>query len=240
MRRFTIVLLTLVVLPLAALSQAAKPAEQTQPDPARILVLGDSMMIWHAVTGRSVGDQLARALGEPVIQRAIGGARIRYGLPLSGALGMSIPKQFYKTDAGRFDWVVMNGGGNDLWFGCGCNACDTRLAKMISPDGASGDIPAMVARIRASGARVLYLGYLRSPGIDSAIDACAAAGDTLEARLAAMAKRDRGVYFLSNTKLVPHGDASYHGLDMVHPSIKGSAALAQRAAGVIRKYDKTR
>lgn len=230
MRRFVLTLFALILPHLVAAQEAP-----------RILTMGDSMMAWHAVSGRSVADQLARALDEPVAQRAIGGARMRYGLPLTGAIGLSIPKQFRKADAkARFDWVVMNGGGNDLWFGCGCVACDTRLNKMISPNGKRGDIPTLVTRIRATGARVLYLGYLRSPGINSATDACAEDGTTLETRLRAMAATDPGVMFLSMADLVPEGDASFHALDMVHPSIKGSKAIAERAAAVIRKRDKNR
>ena len=222
-------------------ANAHPPQPQTEPrvsvDAPRILAMGDSMMAWHAVSGRSVADVLSRELGEPVASRAIGGARIRYGLPLTGAMGMSIPKQFH---GGPWDWVVLNGGGNDLWLGCGCKACARKLNKMISSDGALGDIPALISQIRASGARVLYIGYLRSPGIDSAVDACRADGDELERRITALAARDKGVHFLSIADLVPHGDASFHGLDMVHPSVKGSAAIARRAAQLIRRRDPNR
>ena len=35
--------------------------------------------------------------------------------------------------------------------------------------------------------------------------------------------------------LVPEGDASYHAIDMIHPSAKASAAIGGRVAAVIRQ-----
>ena len=50
-----------------------------------------------------------------------------------------------------------------------------------------------------------------------------------------MAKRDRGVVFLSIADMVTPGDTSFHAADLVHPSVKGSQAIAERIAGYIRK-----
>ena len=107
---------------------------------------------------------------------------------------------------------------------------------MISPDGTKGAIPRLVAKLRKSNARVVYSGYLRSPGASSPIESCRDEGDELDARLARMAKRDKGVWFVSMADIVPPGDRSFHAADMVHPSRKGSAAAAQRIAKVISKH----
>ena len=96
-----------------------------------------------------------------------------------------------------------------------------------------GKIPDLVSRIRASGARVAYIGYLRTPGVTSPVEHCTRDGDALEARLTAMAARDPGVLFLSNRDLVPNGDRSFHDIDRIHPSPKGSAAIAARIAAEI-------
>lgn len=203
----------------------------------RILALGDSMMAWHAVSRSSIADVLSRELGEPVENRSIGGARVIYGLPLTGAMGMKIAKQ-YRGDT--VDWVVLNGGGNDLWLGCGCGKCDRKMTRMIALDGTRGEIPRLVREIRQTGARVVYLGYLRSPGVDSVIDACRDLGDDLEARLTAMAREMDGVYFLDLSGLVPDGDRSFHGIDMIHPSRKASAVIGRKVADLIRHEDPTR
>lgn len=203
----------------------------TREDGSRILAMGDSLLAWHAPTGHAVSDRLEHYLGEPVIDRSVIGARMIYHLPVSGAMGMSIPQQ-YRPRA--WDWVVLNGGGNDLWLGCGCMVCDHRLDKMITEDGQGGEIPHLVRRMREMGSRVLFVGYLRSPGFGSPIEHCRNEGAAFDARLARMAAADPGVEFLSLADLVPRGDKSYHALDRIHPSRKGSAAIAARIAGVIQ------
>lgn len=221
---------------LAAFLLAAAPAmAQGKGGAPRILVIGDSLLSAHSISGRGVAGRLSQILGAPVKDNSVAGSRMIYNLPITGAMGLSIPKQFKPADDGRaWDWVIVNGGGNDIFLGCGCNRCDRRITRMISPDGRKGVIPGLVSRIRQSGARVLYLGYLRSPGFDTPIESCKDEGDALEARLARLAALDRGIFFHPITDLVPHGDLSFHGADRIHPSLKASDAIARRLAAVIR------
>ncbi|UWQ04457.1 SGNH/GDSL hydrolase family protein [Aliiroseovarius crassostreae] len=229
-------LLSVFLLSLALSAVLSAPI--TAEPAARILAIGDSLIAWNGPGQKSVADVMAQELGEPVKSRAVSGARIIYGLPISGALGMRISRQFNPKQPR--DWVVLSGGGNDLWFGCGCNKCDRRMGRMISEDGRSGAVVDLVTKIRKSGARVVMLGYLRSPGVNSPIESCRDEGDAYEARLAMMAKRLKGVHFLSNADLVPHGDKSFHAFDMIHPSIKGSKAIGKRVVELIRREDKGR
>lgn len=228
--------LSLVGAPRDAWAQTTQETA-SEGDAARILAIGDSMMAWHMITGNSIADALSDALGEPVVNRSVAGARILYGLPITGALGLKIAKQYHGKP---WDWVVINGGGNDLWLGCGCGKCERKINRMVAKSGTSGDIPQLISRIRKTGARVVFVGYLRSPGVDSVIDACRPAGDALEARLIQMAEQMDGVYFLSIADLVPEGDRSYHGADMIHPSKKGSHAIGRLVADLIRKVDENR
>ena len=198
---------------------------------ARILAMGDSMMAWNSSSRATVSDNVETILGEPVIDRSVVGARIFYHLPVSGALGMNISQQYRP---GAWDWVIMNGGGNDLWFGCGCSACDRKMTRMVSPDGEQGSVVELVQKIRSSGARVIYLGYLRSPGVGSIIEHCRDEGDEFERRLKEMAKQDAGVHFISLADMVPFGDRSHHEFDMIHPSPKATRKIAQRIATIIR------
>lgn len=200
-------------------------------DAPSVLAMGDSFMAWHTAIGRSIPDAIEANLGAPVQSRAVSGARVLYPLPISGALGMKISKQYKPGD---WDWVVLNGGGNDLWLGCGCMVCDSKLDRLIAPDGRSGAIPNTVLKIRETGAQVVYLGYLRSPGRGSLIDHCREDGDELEARIARMADQVEGVHFLSLADMVPEGDRSYHSADMIHPSIKASAEIGEAVATLIR------
>jgi acyl-CoA thioesterase-1 len=203
----------------------------TKDTSARILLLGDSMFAANAIGAHTVTNGLETALGEEVIDRSVIGARYFYPLPFSGAAGMRLDAQYR---AGKWDWVVMNGGGNDLLFGCGCGACDSMLNRLVTADGKEGAISAYIAKIRTSGARVVYAGYLRNPGFAKPIRACGPAGNELDQRLAKMADLDKGVFFISMADLVPMGDSSYHQFDRIHPSPKGSRAIADRIAKRIK------
>lgn len=198
---------------------------------ARIMTMGDSLLAWNGSSGRSVSDALEARLGQPVVDRSVSGARYLYALPVSGSLGLRIERQFMP---GTWDWVVLSGGGNDLLLGCGCGACDGHLNRLISADGTRGAIPDLVARLRAAGSKVAYVGYLRTPGFRSPVERCATIGTKLEQRVAALAARDAGMVFVSNADLVPDGDRSFHDSDLLHPSPKGSAAIAARLARVMQ------
>lgn len=211
--------------------------EVTEDQSARILAIGDSLMAWHTLTGLSIPDIISRELEEPTANRSIGGARLLFKVPFLGDVGMQISHQIVEGD---WDWVVMNGGGNDLWFGCGCGECDAKMDKLIASDGGDGEIPRVINQLRDTGAKVVYFGYLRSPGVDSMIEECRDEGDELEKRVADFAKSTRGVYFLSNQDLVPEGDLTFHALDRIHPSLKASEEIGKRVAALIRKYDRTR
>lgn len=200
---------------------------------ARILAMGDSFLVTNSSQKRSIPAVLSKLLKEPVKNRAVSGARIIYNLPISGSLGFNISKQFRQ---GAWDWIVLNGGGNDLWLGCGCRQCDAKMNRLISRDGTRGEIPKLVSKLRATNARVVYVGYLRSPGAWSPIEGCRDDGDELDARIARLAKRDKGVWFVSMADLVKRGDKSFHAPDMIHPSPKGSAAAARRIAKVIARH----
>lgn len=197
---------------------------------ARILAMGDSMLAWGSGRRAAIPDALAETLAEPVVNRARTGAQMTTALA-GASLGYNIPRQYAP---GPWDWVVMSGGGNDLFFGCRCESCDALLNQLITPEGTQGAIPALVSQARGAGAQVIYVGYLPSPGVESIADACEDEAKVLEARLARMASADSGVTFLSFADLVPFGDKSYHVGDMVHPSQKARREVARQIADVIR------
>tara|TARA_R110002072_G_scaffold108642_1_gene235528 strand:- start:2574 stop:3257 length:684 start_codon:yes stop_codon:yes gene_type:complete len=213
-------------LALCAMLTAPAAAER----PMRVLVMGDSFMTSNRFARKSFSHVLSSLLQTNVKSKAVIGARHLYALPITGSLGMNISKQYIP---GKWDYVVMNGGGNDLWLGCGCGKCTRKMEKLISSDGRKGAIPRSVARARRDGAKVIYVGYLRSPGRGSPIEACKPLGDKLEARISNLAALDSGITFVSLADMVPYGDASFHALDMIHPSAKGSAAAAKRVVSAM-------
>ena len=198
--------------------------------PSRILVVGDSMLATHRLSDLAVADAMEKTLREPVVDRSTIGARFHYALPLSGRAGLNITKQYVP---GQWDWIVVNGGGNDLWLGCGCMVCDAKIDRLISDDGKRGTIPGFLSELRQTGAKVIYVGYMRSPGRASPIEHCRDEGAELERRISTLSELDRGLYYLPLAELVPDGDGSFHALDMIHPSVKGSTAIGQLVANVI-------
>lgn len=217
------------LLALVLLSGCGEPVSQGKD--ARILVVGDSMLATNRVSNAAVADVLEAELGTGVLDRSVFAARYFHPLPISGAAGLRLTSQYR---AGGWDWVVMNGGGNDLLFGCGCGLCDGVLDRLVTKDGRGGAIPAYVARIRATGPRVVYAGYLRNPGMGTPVKHCGPAGNELDRRLVLMAGFDAGVTFVPMADLVPYRDTSFHGIDRIHPSIKGSQAMGKRIAAVIK------
>ena len=83
-----------------------------------ILVLGDSIMAWNG--GRSIPDVIANQTGRSVTSRDVPGAQFDNGSTIASAVGFDIQQQF---PGGRWNWVVVNGGANDLSADCGCGAC---------------------------------------------------------------------------------------------------------------------
>lgn len=205
---------------------SARIPENTQ---TRILLLGDSMMAANRDENAGVAAALQQHLGEPVLDRSVSGARY-LGLAKLSGIGLYLPNQYR---SGKWQWVVVNGGGNDLLLSCACRWCAGTLERLISPDGSRGAVPDFVAQLRSTGAQVLYTGYLRTPGVTSPIEGCTQIGTEFETRLARMAARDEGVRFVGLTDLVPMGARSYHNIDLIHPSAKGSNAIAGRLAQVM-------
>jgi hypothetical protein len=197
---------------------------------ARILLLGDSMFAANTATNEGVADVIENTFGQEVVDRSVPGARYFHGLPISGAAGLNLPAQFRASD---WDVIIVNGGGNDLLFGCGCGKCDGVLDRLISSDGRQGAIPAFVAKLRKTGAQVVYAGYLRNPGTTTMIKACGPAGNELDRRLGELDKLVPGMIFLPMSGLVPYGDLSYHQIDRIHPSRKGSREIGLTIARVI-------
>ncbi|MGB1751872.1 MAG: SGNH/GDSL hydrolase family protein, partial [Paracoccaceae bacterium] len=129
------------------------------------------------------------------------------------------------------------GGGNDLLLGCGCMACHDTINELVSENARSGKIPDFLRTIRDNGSKILYIGYLRSPGLLTPIEHCKNEGDLFEARLAKFADREENIYFASMQNIVPYGDASYFSLDRIHPSRKTSKMIGEFAADFIGKHD---
>lgn len=198
----------------------------TRQNSPEVHVLGDSMLSWNGMKGNSVPSLLRKRHGLEVKSEVLPGLTMQM---IAGA--------YSNTGAQA---VVFNGGGNDLLFGCGCAQCTSHLDRIIHPDLTSGYIPKLVGRINDSGSHAFYVGYLRTPGRQSPIEACAVIGDVLEARVAQLAKKLDGLTYVPVKDAIPHGSLRYHTIDRIHPSIAGSRMIAEHIAYALKHRSEVR
>lgn len=209
----------LILLFTALLLTAGQVGAQTRS--LKILVIGDSLFAWNRLMKGSVSDSIALQTGAEVVDRSVVASFVLTG---------GIDRQFMDGD---WDWVIMNGGGNDLWFGCGCRACEASLSKMISQDGRAGKIPDLISRILSTGAKVAYVGYLRSPEIVTPIEHCKDEGDELESRIRKFADASSTTHFISLEDLVPPRGQGYFSFDLIHPSRTSSFLIGSRVSELV-------
>lgn len=195
------------------------------PDNARIVVAGDSVMAWNRSSGASVADVLQARLREPVGDVSLPLAQI------AGGRGpLNIPSQLSGVTT---QWVVLNGGANDLSGNCDCSDCGGVLERLISEDGTRGAIPALVSDLRQRGSRVVWADYYTSPRYAGTV--CEAPYRVLETRLGRMAARDAGVTLVDMDDVFSPDDLTLFAGDRTHPSQKGSARIADLIAPVLAR-----
>ncbi|MCB1342728.1 MAG: SGNH/GDSL hydrolase family protein [Pseudooceanicola sp.] len=213
-----------------AVLSACSP-EPPQPAAPRLLALGDSVLAWHGTAGASVPDVVGRLTGRAVDNRAVSGARLSATSPKVAAKGGDIRAQY---PGGAWDWVILNGGANDLLAECGCRACDSTLDAMIGRDGRRGDIPALVDRIVADGAKVVVLGYYDANVKPNPFSRCSEEVDELDRRLEEMARVRKTVTFVDAAPAMNPRDPADWFVDRVHPSRQGAARIGERIAAAMQ------
>ncbi|MDT0683156.1 SGNH/GDSL hydrolase family protein [Roseicyclus sp. F158] len=193
------------------------------PDEARVVVAGDSVMAWNRDKDASVADTLNARLGEPVGDVSMPGARM-----LGGFGPFNIPSQL---DGVTAEWIVLDGGANDLRSTCDCSDCGPVLDRLISEDGMQGAIPALVADLRRRGSRVVWTDYYTTPLYAGTV--CEAPYQVLEARVRRMADADAGVDLADMDDVFSSDDLSLFDDDRTHPSQRGSSLIAELVAPLL-------
>ncbi len=193
-----------------------------------ILVIGDSVLAWNGFAGANVGNAIEAQLGRDVVSRAALGAQLDASNARS-LLGLDIPGQL---SSGRWNWVVMNGGANDLGESCDCGKCDAVMDGLMSADAQRGEIPTLITRARAQGAQVVWMGYYQAPKSTS-FKGCRPLLVELERRIATYAQRQPGVVFIDAEDAFDPTDDTLFAPDNTHPSPKGSALLGRFIARTI-------
>jgi lysophospholipase L1-like esterase len=191
---------------------------------ADVLAIGDSVIWWNSDTEQSVADVISDDLQRQVTNAAIPGAAFLGGLD-------SIPGQYQR---GTWDWVVLDGGANDLGDFCGTDAAGSVLDRMIASDLASGAVPGFLARVREDGPQVVIMGYYLSPQEGGDFAGCTDDFAVLNMRLMQYAEQSEGVYFISAQTVIDPANPAHYDPDLVHPSPLGSRLIGRQIAEVIR------
>ncbi|GGD09866.1 SGNH/GDSL hydrolase family protein [Aquisalinus flavus] len=227
-----IIVWCLAVLALSACAGFEERAEyelSAKPE-ARILVIGDSVMWWNSDSGASVADGISESLGEPVVNLAVPGAAISHPDPAMAVEGLDIRAQYRDRD---WQWVVVEGGANDLGDEGGARGCAAVLDELVSEDGRRGEIPELVRRIRSTGARVVAMGYYDLPSSEASDGYCGKTLSTLTQRIKSMARHDPDVLFVAMADVVSPSNSSDYDPDGIHPSVRSSREIGGRIAAAI-------
>ncbi|MCF2905822.1 SGNH/GDSL hydrolase family protein [Octadecabacter sp. CECT 8868] len=190
---------------------------------ADVIVVGDSILAWHRGTGLSIPSVVEQQSGLAVSNVSISGATFL------GPRG--IPTQYANND---WDWMIVDGGGNDLLPTCGTLDAERVLDALISQDGQNGAIPAFISQVAGQGVDVILLGYYTVSDRGGSFSDCVSELDELSARQERFAATIPTVTFVDAGKVVGSGDAAAYAEDMVHPSPRGAALIGQLITSAIR------
>ena len=196
-----------------------------------MLAIGDSVMAWNGEAG--IPEVTARELGLPVRDAAASGAALVQGSAGRAALGLDIRAQ-WAANRGRWAWVLVDGGANDLRPACGTAAAPAALDRIIGPRG-GGALPALLADIRATGSRAAVVGYYDGlAGAATGFTPCQPLFDEMNRRLARLAARDPGLAFLDAGDVIDPTVRGHYARDRVHPSAEGSRRIGTALAARMR------
>lgn len=193
------------------------------PGDVQIVAIGDSILDWN----RDVEADIPRLVGEQtgleVFNVAISGAEF-FGL-------FEIPRQYPEGD---WDWLIMDGGGNDLSGNCrSVGMAEPVLDHLIDDSDLGGAYADLIDRVTAQGTQVIIMGYAPISSAGGPFASCEFALNDLMDRQARLAASDPDVTFVDvRTVISPDNLAAYDD-DLLHPSPQGGALMAGAIAAVI-------
>lgn len=197
----------------------------------RLLAVGDSVLAWNGFRDEAIPDVVGRLTGLSVANLSVAGARVSATSPAVVAKGGDIRQQYR---SGPWEWVILNGGANDLLAECGCNGCGATLDSLVGPNGQGGDIPALVDRIVADSASIVILGYYNANVRPNPFSRCSEEVDELNRRLEALARRTPGAVYVGAEEVIDPANPAHWFVDRVHPSPLGSERIGAQIAAAMR------
>ncbi|MEL6957891.1 MAG: SGNH/GDSL hydrolase family protein [Pseudomonadota bacterium] len=209
----------LIVAALGLAGCASGPSPQTD-----VLAIGDSILAWNSFSDRDIPSQVAQKTGLTVFNAAENGAEF-FEAP-------TIPDQY---EPGPWDWVIVDGGGNDLGKTClRPAAAQAVLDALIAPD-LSGAYADLLDQIRADGPRVIIMGYAPVSIRGGPFEGCAEVLDDLNDRQSALAAVLDGVFFVDARSVISPEDLEAYAIDRVHPTPLAGDLISDLIVEVLRR-----
>jgi lysophospholipase L1-like esterase len=202
------------------------------------LGLGDSIIAMNAFECRGIMAYAGLDLGAYIEDRSRGGHCLTHPPD-----GIDIMHQYTH---GPWEWVILNGGGNDMLQDCACsfaghdpNACRDVMDSLALPAARTGDLFQFIDMVKADTndtASILIIGYYSFPESSMEdLNNCNPYIAEMYLRYQQVADQYENV-FLLDTREVMDFDAhpEYFAIDHDHPSYEGSAAVGRMAADLMR------
>lgn len=186
-----------------------------------LLAIGDSVIEWNIGHG-SVPENIGKIMGVSVYNAAISGSMMTTGED------WSIPNQFIEQD---WEWVIMDGGANDLNELCSCGPCESVQMNLAN------ETARLVERIRETGSNVVIWGYYGISSEAEEFGNCNESIEQLSEMQRLLAVETDGVIWVNGKEEIDGTDLSYYDDDLIHPSLKGGEAIAQQIVNAIQSYE---
>ena len=185
-------------------------------DNTGIQAIGDSIFDWNEK--QSIPHVVGEELNMPVVNNAIGGSKVigEEGIPL-------------QYEDGAWQWVLIDGGGNDLNEGCGCTddeVCNDIIDVIVAEDGSEGLIYDIVERATGDGHNVVLLGYYEV-SVDSEFGNCNDELYILRERYNKLVSLFGTAIFVDPTAVVFPDMTEAYDADLVHPSKEGGRIVGE-------------
>ena len=186
----------------------------------QIQAIGDSFLDFYSEEEESIPHVIGNELGLEVQNNAVSGA------VLLGSDGISS-----QYESGSWDWVIVNGGGNDLEEQCGCGDCDDYMDEIISEDALSGVLPELLYTIQEDGNRIVLMSYFSIPNEAEEFSACNDELAIMRERYQLFADNHEAVIFVDAGDVVSYdAQPEAYAEDLIQPSPEGSALIGAYVA----------
>ena len=193
------------------------------PEGTRLIAVGDSILDWNRAEDADIPLLVSQRTGLPAFNAAISGAEF---------VGrFAIPNQLPEGD---WEWLLLDGGGNDLTGHCGSPAAaEVVLDQLIDDEDLSGAYAEFLTPITNTGTRVIIMGYAPISVAGGPFAPCEFALNDLRSRQAAFAASDPMITFVDVRDVITPDNLAAYDPDLIHPSPAGGALMADLIAQTI-------